>query len=302
MAHQSTPDNDPKTEAIQRAFEGQLNKHGYGFQYAVIHRAKELFSKQFSAWEPLAAEVPVDQGPGTKIDLVLRNGSYRNSTWIIGECKRVNPAFADWCFVSAPFTHTGRRPQFERMSSECLYFDPLQPADNPRVRIEQREGVWLDKAYQIGIEIRGGGKGDVDAKNKTGTGAIEDAASQVLRGVNGFVNTLVRYPEMLTYERPNIMLPVIFTTAQLWVSDADLSKSNLTSGNIDVERAGFQRADWIWYQYHTSPALRHPHEIEREIIADFEMLMDSQYIRTLAVIGMGGVDKFLQWSSSRNFI
>lgn len=292
---------EEKTVAVQKAFERELNQHGYGFQHAVIARVRGLYNGDHS-WCPMGAELPVDQGPGTKVDIILRSSTFHTSVWLVGECKRVNPAFTDWCFISSPFTHDRRRRGWDSMSLECLNYDPLQPIDNPTAHIKQTNGMKLEKAYHIGLAIKSAVSGDVEPRAGTGRDAIEAAASQVLRGLNGFVNTLVTFPDMLTFEKVNVLLPVIFTTAKLWVSSADLSTADLESGNVALEQHKFEQANWIWFQYHTSTGLKHPHVIESDIVANFEHLMDSEYIRTIAIVSATGLDQFLIWSAGRDLL
>src|SRR5262245_35612150 len=94
-----------------------LNSHGYGFQYSVIRLADTLYKDGKSGWRFEWAEFPVSvQGDDTRIDLVLRQG--RSHYYMLGECKRVNPALGNWCFAHAPYT----RPNDYNLT---LFFDAI---------------------------------------------------------------------------------------------------------------------------------------------------------------------------------
>jgi len=55
----STESNDHR-EKVQKGFEKVLNRHGYGFQYAVLKLATELYEQNKSAWVFNVAEFPVE--------------------------------------------------------------------------------------------------------------------------------------------------------------------------------------------------------------------------------------------------
>jgi hypothetical protein len=129
-----------------------------------------------------------------------------------------------------------------------------------------------------------------------GRGAIEEAAAQVLRGVNGMVNCLAFNPKLLGDQRRSDLLPVIFTTARIWTSDVDLSSANLTKGQIDMTGKPLTERPWVFFQYHLSPGLKHtssPSE-RADALGD---LMEHEYVRTVAVVSAAGIEKFLMWSS-----
>src|SRR5438067_1519637 len=91
---------------VAGGFERVLNRHGYGFQYAVLRKARLLFEKKQSVWRFEVSEFPVTtQHDSTRIDFVLKAGSKETPILMIVECKRANPALANWCFIHAPAVH-----------------------------------------------------------------------------------------------------------------------------------------------------------------------------------------------------
>src|SRR4051812_35520208 len=86
-------------DQFNHEFAKALNSHGYGFQYRVIKEVEECDS----IWSPVVPEFPVEaRGHETRIDVILKGT--RRSLYIVAECKRVNPALSQWCFVQSPPT------------------------------------------------------------------------------------------------------------------------------------------------------------------------------------------------------
>jgi len=113
--------------------------------------------------------------------------------------------------------------------------------------------------YDIGLELRkpSDTKGKPsDAKDtglpSSGRSAINGAVTQVLRGTSGLINALSRSQfagKTLTF------VPAIFTTADLYVTDVDLSSAELTSGELREVHSSVE--PWIWFNHNRSPKLRH---------------------------------------------
>jgi hypothetical protein len=155
----------------------------------------------------------------------------------------------------------------------------------------------LTDAYHFGVEVRSPKAGD--DRGESGR-AIEDAVTQVLRGLNGYIEALCQDKQL--FEETQVhLLPVIFTTAQLWISHSDLGLANLDTGDIDLSRDKFESVPWLWYQYHMSPGLKHTsiYEPRHEIKA--EEFIEAKYIRTVAIVSASGIEDFLLYTSSDFF-
>ena len=283
-----TEENERERERIKKAFEKTVNRHGYGFHYRVIKQAYEL-SRNIpvsSPWRFEASEVPVEvQGQGTRIDFVLSHRDYNTPFYMLAECKRANPALSNWCFARSPFTRRGLRP------SRIILERAMVDSGRNVYTLTQSQDVGKS-VYHIALEVKSNTSGDPQS---SGRGAIEDAATQVLRGLNGMVNFL-SHNEQLFHEYKSIdLFPVIFTTAQIWVSQADLSNADLMTGNLDLSQIGLDKADWILYEYNTSPGLKHPYSYNEKAKSLAEVL-HHEYVRTIAVVGPTGIGSFLAWS------
>jgi hypothetical protein len=284
------------TTSLTKSFEKQLNSHGYGFHFRVIDLAKRLYDERKSHWHFEVSEFPVEvRGQGTRIDFILERDSRRPPPlptlhYLVAECKRANPALSNWCFIKAPYVrHSG-------YVNSLIYETAHVDESNQLESFAQSRPLSNDKFYQIALEVRSNEKGE---ERSSGRGAIEDAASQVLRGVNGMVNFLRENPRNLKRPHQVFFLPVIFTTAQIWVSRADLRETDLASGNIDLTSTPLTKEDWVFYDYHQSPGLKHSSSPSQrpDELGEF---MESEYIRSIPIVSASGIENFLVWSSSLN--
>jgi len=89
-------------ESVAQRLASQVNQHGHGFHYSVVDRARYLCDEGRAQWYFEVAELPVKaRNSSTKVDFILRHKYLPRL--MIAECKRANPAFADWCFMRAPY-------------------------------------------------------------------------------------------------------------------------------------------------------------------------------------------------------
>jgi hypothetical protein len=259
-----------------------LSSHGHGFQYAVIRRAEELAGRGVSSWMFEAAEFPVGGSENTiHIDFVLRGT--RDSLYLVAECKRADPARANWCFVRAPYT---RRNSYEKevVFQEVSYRPANIVQAGPRTKHAMMESCHL------GFELRTASKGD---SSSSGSSAINGATTQVLRAVNGLVDHL--FPGAATnVERQGstLFIPAIFTTAKLWVATGDLSGADLATSRLPDDWGTLKTVEWLWFSHNQSPALRHRLAINT---TGFEIskTLHEEYTRTIAIVGPEGIDTFL---------
>lgn len=237
-----------------------------------------------------AAEFPVSVGAThTRIDFVLAQrhnlgGGFGHR--IVAECKRVNPALGEWHFAKASYIS-------RHADAGDLVFDSLSPeVPATCARHDGRRPVFA-VAHEARVDVRGDTQG-------AARGAIEDAAGQVLRGVNGLIEHLSegenRLPEACSVE----IVPVIFTTARLLTASTDLATADLTTGRVPVEAGDLREVQWLWYRYHASNALLHSRERRpldigrRECYEGLTPTLESRYARTIAIVRPEGIDDFFR--------
>jgi hypothetical protein len=270
------------SENINVGLKKILEQHGYGFHYAVLAAAQKVFATG-GRWVFEAAEVPVQaNGYDTRIDFILTN--LDRPYYLIAECKRANPAVSHWCFVRAPFV----RRDFTRGNALLETVKRNQDADIST----GTHGKPISDPYDIALELKTGEKGDSAGK---GRGAIEEAATQVCRGMNGLVELFGAHVTLLKQNAMAILLPVIFTTATIWCSDIDLATTDLSSGVVDLKSIDAQQKPWIWYRYHQSPGLRHA--VRSPVSSNgIGQVTETKFARTIAVVSARAVDSFLRES------
>jgi hypothetical protein len=285
----------PGGTSIRSVFQSALNRHGYPFQYAVIRRAKELKKEGLSEWDFEASEFPVEvQGYNTKIDFILSRcpggGSYG---YLVAECKRTNPSFSEWLFAKAPYVRRDRSS--DTLNVECARF-----ADQ-HILASVGTLPLIGDIYHIPLPVK---TNNAQGDDSGGREAIENAATQVIRGMNGLIQYIVKNNFIIQGSlSPAFFVPVIFTTARLWATDADISEADLETGNVDFADAKVERKPWLWMQYHMSPTLKHFADREDSSADSFfkgtlGYLLKREFSRTIAIVSTDGIDSFLRRSSS----
>jgi len=271
----------------------QLNIHGHGFHYAVLKIVKSCFDNQTSPWIFEVAEFPVEiNGASTHIDFILRNKN--EPFFMVSECKRADPSLSNWCFVKTPFVSRQHASGKERIVREVL-INRKSSGEPPTVNLD-----WFARSneiYRLGFEVKNDDKGE----GKFGRGQINDAITQVLRGHNGlfnfFASKLEKTKRMPFQGSSNgnsyaAFLPVIITTAKLWVSDIDLSEADTNSGNIDFPQDSLKEKEWLLYHYAQTPDISH----QLSGFSEIEDLSDAlyfEYTRTIPIVNAAGIQSFL---------
>lgn len=285
--HSSNPNDD------RARFFKALNGHGYPFHYAVVRRAIELNETEKSEWAFEACEFPVNvRGAATRIDFILQS-RHRTPYMLIAECKRADPKFSKWCFIRARFVR--RERTVERFAADRI---ERRYSCEPRATLDILDEDITANAYHIGIALK-----DVHKKGDPNTSdhdAIEKALTQVCRAVNGMAETIKERVCLLPEEagggpsqlRGRTLIPVIFTTARLYVCEHDLSTADISTGTCSETGAKLTEVDWLCFQYHLSPGIKHTVTRSNESyqIAD---LLDNEYVRTIPIVSSRGIDSFL---------
>jgi hypothetical protein len=189
-------------QLTSNAMMGKLNDHGHSFQYAVLRHLHEIWSRgQFDwSWRSEVTEFPVVVKSETvHVDFVLFGRSQWSTprySYLIAECKRVNPRLGRWCFARTPYTDEG------------LVLDRFELSHNKYVSGAQIRSMPLTKypesnPYQLGLELRTGAN---SAKDSPGRNAINDATTQVLRASSGLVNYVLNSGNVLPDISPSEQL------------------------------------------------------------------------------------------------
>ncbi len=273
--------NNNFKDSLLKLFHQSINQHGYSFQYSIIQKIIDLSKNNAFPWYVEVSEFPVNVNDNDlHIDFILKH--HEEQIYIIAECKRANPALSDWCYARSPFVHKRQRRKFN-IILEKIYRNWQSHLFS--------EPFFIDKtndAFHIMFEIKTNKKGD---KYSDGRGVYNSAVTQALRGVNGFANFLVE-KKLVEKEKWAIIIPVIFTTANLFISDVDLSSADISNGNIDYSMINLEIKNWLWFQYHQSINLKHSITINKDYKELFDIL-DNEYSRSIATVNSNSIEDFL---------
>lgn len=267
---------------FDKVFRAELNSQGFGFQHAVV---QAIHQHHANMWEAAATEFPVSyRGRSTHID-VLAWCFHQRRALLVGECKRVNPAFGQWIFARSPFT-------FERRQYQT-WLEQLHPAgpQNPVPRVVPLP--FRVDPFHVALEVKTKKEGDQSGMPKGR--ALAQALTQVSEGVNGLMQMLPQQGALLRTNGPIILVPAIFTTADLYVSeDATLHLSSLETGEMPDD-ATFEPKPWLWFEHNVSPDLLA--EIQREDFmkaSRFNDLLPAKHSRAVAIVNHKGISSFLK--------
>lgn len=233
------------SDSIRSGFQRALNAHGYGFHAAVGRELHRLNRSDQSGFAVATAEFPVlVRGVASRIDLVLEGSSRR---WFMAvECKRVDPAIANWCFIAS--RTLGGRPH-----DNALHFDTFA-TQHGEMYCEPKVCGHVESVAHVGLEVRGAERGD---GTNSGRNDIENALSQACRGANGLIDYFAANPQYFKRGSRLVVVPLVVTTARLWLSSANLDAATLDVGHVDLAREGFGSVGWLALQYRQSPGIRH---------------------------------------------
>jgi hypothetical protein len=290
----------------EREFVTALNQHGYSFHFRTLKAAEEAANDERSSdWVFQVSEFPVEvRGKATRIDYVLQRTPRFGPatapsifTFLVVECKRANPAYKRWCFARAPYVR--RNWSKENLLTERVLFD--KASGQFSAGLNKHYAIPYGKEFHIGLELKlKEAKGDSQPKGVTGTGAIEDAATQVTLCLNGLIEFFKEVPPSTRNQALMTFIPIIITTAQLLSTTADITKSDLGSGELSLDSVPMEEQKWLFYQYPTSPSLRHTIPLakpESDIgtMPDLGKSLEATYLRTVAIVQAPHIAEFLVW-------
>lgn len=258
-----------------------LNRHGYAFQHTVARLLRERAAGKTTTWLVEDVDVPVATlRKDTSIDIVL--SADRGGALMTIECKRVNPAFGHWCFARA------RYPESSPASTEAI----VELYRTSPIR-HSAPITWgrPDHVADVALELKTRATGDPCPKGKD----LDDAMAQAFLGLAGLLHSLHKFQGLLRGRPSCVLVPVVVTTADLWWTEGDLSRATLKTGLLE-ELASPVRVPWLGFQYAVGDGLRHQVSDSGPVRSVRELVL-RQYLRTLFIVSIDGIDAFMDWAS-----
>jgi hypothetical protein len=240
------------TPEHQAAILDIINSHGHAFQAKILAVIPSFrIPSPKGNWQLQINEFPVElKGKEFHIDGIFRfvhETLYQppEARFAIVECKRKNIEYGEWCFANS--IEPGRTVITDQYCS-------LSESDDVPYRVAAKaiemdaEGLMVaDIGFERHFDPKKGDKKTVE--KKTGNG-LNDALSQVLRGVGGFA---ARIPQFLRKDALSRIVPLIVTTAPLYYYTGQLSEATLHSGEVSGGRVS--QVHCLWYQTNVSRSL-----------------------------------------------
>jgi hypothetical protein len=262
-----------------------LNVHGFGFHYSVIARI-EQFGEEFG-WDFVGAEVPLGLAEqDVHADFIFR--CQRKHLYLVGECKRADPAVSHWGFARSRYSIGIDAP----VTVDELHF-PRADEDRLALRVS-RISTTSGRPFQVGITVKTPRTGDGVAKDRR---AITDCVTQVARATNGFLHLCAENARLVRADfgdAPVRVVSAIFTTARLSTARDDLSIADLASGHLP-DAATFDDTLWLWHQHALTPSMQA--KIQGRFVAEKQMTWGAYFresaVRSIAVVSTGGIHDFL---------
>ncbi len=235
------------TEITELLFNA-LNEQGYLFQEACEHILKK--NEEATGWEMKASEYPVSlEGQDTKVDIVLRSKIQGSpELYALVECKRADPSYIYWLFGAPGLPFGGAL--CSTLGFECREFGVNRPYQARRL-VERLKF----KINTYGVESW------LEAKKISGRRAstpqnIENAFVQVLKGVGGFAQEQHHQRTKSRELFKTFFIPVVVTTAQLYVASYETKNIDLSTGKISKAKVSFgpkeqpdMEVDWVLLDY-----------------------------------------------------
>jgi hypothetical protein len=260
-----------------------FDRHGFGFQYAVISEFQQLRKQGLSPFDVDGIEYPVHiNGVDLHVDFCLRS----KRGLLVTECKRVDPSLGTWCFARSA-NLSPNSIERKRVALEWV----MRETDNS-VTVGRVDPEHSEHQYHVGLEVKD--------NSTTGSGlgkSLDAAVTQAIRGASGMIAATASEPNLLNGALMTTVVPVIITTARLVICETDLARSDVRTGRLPADVA-FQERSWIWYRVMTSASIRHQvrwfePENRYRIGASLRHQQDYYYARSVAIVSSSGLREFI---------
>lgn len=227
-----------------------INEQGYLFQEVCEQELKN--NESTTGWEVRAAEYPVSLlEQDTKIDIVLRSkASSSPELYALLECKRVDPSYVHWLF-GAPGLPFGDALCYT-LGLECREIRADRPYRVSRLVTPLHFSVSVYNARSwFEVRAKGSSSGRISTPQN-----IENAFGQVLKGVAGFAQEQLKQRHKSRDLFKTFFIPVVVTTASLYVAYYERNDIDLSTGKINKARILFgpryqpaEEVEWVLVDY-----------------------------------------------------
>jgi hypothetical protein len=225
-----------------------INEQGYLFQEACEYTLRK--NELATGWEVKASEYPISlEEQDTKIDIVLRSKIQDSpELYTIVECKRADPSYVYWLFGAPGLPFGGAL--CSTLGFECHEFGVNRPYQVRRL-VERLHFEVNTNGVESWFEV----KRSSDRRSSTPQN-IENAFVQVLKGVGGFAQEQIGQRGKGHELFKSFFIPVVVTTAQLYVAYYETKNIDLSTGRINKAKISFgtkeqpaMEVEWVLLDY-----------------------------------------------------
>lgn len=286
----SSNSNNSRQNLEQILFDG-LNEHGFLLQEkcAQVIRNNVLRTK----WQVHTEEYPVSMGDrDSRVDIILRDDSSNSyQIYAVVECKRVNPDRGYWLFGNA----LGIYSQPLLINLRAGY----SPSGNYSIQYAQLKLPFDDVATCLidnwWLEIS---KKD-QKKYSSSPNPIEGTFTQVCIGISGIAQEIElqcrKYPQDINM----LLIPVVITTAPLYVATYDLEDVGIASGSISQDKVYFgprgqqkpEKVEWLLVDYGASRSIS-PVRLDEHIRGISPVDLEEYHKRSIFVVNSTHIVEF----------
>ncbi len=283
-------DGSNSDQSLEQILFDGLNEHGFLFQEKCAEVLQHNARK--TKWGVLTKEYPIStKAKDTRIDIVLKDtSSSRHQIYAIVECKRVNPTRGYWLFGNPLGTYSqplliSLRAGYSRSGNYSVHYAQLKlPLDD--IATDLIDNWWL--------EISKKGKQKYDASPDP----IEKAFTQVCIGVSGMAQEQEIQCRKNPEELSAVFIPVIITTAPLYVATYELKDVDLASGRINRDKIYFgprgqepESYDWLLIDYGASRSLS-PEGLDEHVEGISPVELEEYHKRSIFVVNSEHIVNF----------
>lgn len=281
--------NDSNTNLQQVLFDS-LNEHGFLFQEKCAEVLRNAGHE--TNWIVHVQEYPVSVGErDSRIDIVMRedkDGS--RQLYAVVECKRINPDGGCWLFGTPLGTYSqplliGLDGGYAKVGSYSIRYRQL------KLHFDDIASHLIDNWW---LDING-------RSNKSSPNPIEDAFRQVCLGVSGIAQEMELQCRKDPQDIKASFIPVVITTAPLYVASYEADKIDLASGSISIDQVCFGNGDerepsktkWLMVDYPASKSLS-PDDLYRDVRGISPVELEEIHKRTIFVVNSKHIVEFFR--------
>lgn len=234
------------------------------------------------SWKVLAEEYPTEATSSTgrtrdetAIDILAGGASSWRRACLSVECKKADPFFKEWIF----FRKHGSHHRFRNLAVE-------DKPNQRRVAIHLLEGNLSEVVCDYGRELTGRyGERDRD-RTKTPSDRIQNAARQAVLGTRGValgIANILYTPRENTMawahgEKALHLVPMVITTAKLYVCSFSPDDVALDAGSLAHEKAAFEEHSYVIYEHPLTGGLKFDPELVSRSPDDLDALTKAHVI------------------------